>query len=146
MRKLFLLALIAAAVYYINGHQLQPASPAATESHAADSTDDLQRAFENQQSNAQVEGSGVVENVLSDDNDGSRHQRFIVRMPSGLTILIAHNIDLAPRVSPLARGDRIEFSGEYEWSNKGGVVHWTHRDPSGRHRAGWLKHDGQMVQ
>jgi hypothetical protein len=97
-------------------------------------------------SDTQVQGAGVVDRVLGDDNEGSRHQRFLIRLPSGQTILVAHNIDLAPRVSHLQVGDRVEFNGEFQWNEKGGVVHWTHRDPSGRHAAGWLKHDGQMFQ
>ena len=55
------------------------------------------------------------------------------------SVLIAHNLDLAPRVSPLARGDVLEFAGEFVWNDKGGVVHWTHPDPRGHHRAGWLR-------
>jgi hypothetical protein len=101
--------------------------------------DILARAFEQQRSNVQVTSSGVVVRVLPDDEQGSRHQRFLVRVDSGQTVLIAHNIDLAGRVEGLRAGDRVEFSGEYEWNNKGGVVHWTHRDPAGRHVAGWVK-------
>lgn len=84
--------------------------------------------------------------VLPDDNDGSRHQRFIVRLDSGQTILIAHNIDIAPRIASLNAGDAVDFNGEYEWNPKGGVVHWTHRDPAGRHPAGWLRHNGMTFQ
>jgi hypothetical protein len=99
-----------------------------------------------QASGTQVQGSGVVTRILSDDDEGSRHQRFILRLPSGQTVLIAHNIDLAPRVDGLKEGDTVAFNGEFVWNSKGGVVHWTHRDPSGRHVAGWLKHQGQVVQ
>ena len=95
---------------------------------------------------AQVQGSGGVVRILADDDVGSRHQRFILRTPSGRTLLVAHNIDLAPRVSGLSVGDTVEYSGEYVWNAKGGVVHWTHHDPSGRHVAGWLKHAGQIYQ
>ena len=70
--------------------------------------------------------------LLADDRQGSRHQRFLLRVDGGPTILVAHNIDLAPRVTSLHEGDAIAFSGEYEWNARGGVVHWTHRDPSGR--------------
>ena len=93
-----------------------------------------------------VEASGVVERVLPDDNSGSRHQRFIVRLASGQTLLIAHNIDIAPRVADLARNDTVSFSGIYETNDKGGMVHWTHHDPSGRHPAGWIEHNGHRYQ
>lgn len=104
------------------------------------------RTFDKRDSGRQTEGSGVVIKILPDDSDGSRHQRFIVRLESGQTLLIAHNIDLAPRISSLKEGDVVVFNGEYEWNSKGGVIHWTHRDPAGRHVAGWLKHKGQTYQ
>lgn len=97
-------------------------------------------------SGQEVHGQGVVIRILADDDDGSRHQRFILRLDSGQTLLIAHNIDLAARVAPLNVGDTVEFLGEYEANAKGGVVHWTHRDPQGHHQAGWLKHDGKTFQ
>lgn len=94
----------------------------------------------------QLQGQGVVIKVLPDDQEGSRHQRFILKLPSGQTLLIAHNIDLAPRISSLRVGDTVAFNGEYEPNAKGGVIHWTHHDPAGRHVAGWLKHGGQTYQ
>ena len=77
--------------------------------------------------------------LLADDREGSPHQRILVRVAGGGTVLIAHNLELAPRVSPLAVGDTLEFAGDFVWNDKGGVVHWTHPDPRGRHRAGWLR-------
>lgn len=106
----------------------------------------LKQAFDAQKSDIQVEGSGTVTRILSDDTDGSRHQRFILGLKSGQTILIAHNIDLAPRVSGIEVGDSVRFYGEYEWNNKGGVIHWTHKDPGNRHAHGWLKHKGKTYQ
>ena len=108
--------------------------------------DQLGRAFAERASNVQVEGEGVVSRILADDLDGSRHQRFIIQLASGQTILIAHNIDIAPRVNGLAKGDTVRFYGEYIWNEKGGTVHWTHRDPQGKHTAGWLKYRGQTYQ
>jgi len=70
----------------------------------------IQAAYENRQSDVQVEGAGRVVKVLPDDNEGSRHQKFILELASG------------------------------------GVVHWTHHDPQGRHVDGWLKHDGKTFQ
>jgi hypothetical protein len=95
---------------------------------------------------SQIRGMGVVTRILPDDRDGSPHQRFILRLPSGQTLLVAHNIDLAPAISNLQVGDTVEYNGEYAWNPKGGVVHWTHRDPSHQHVDGWLKHDGHVYQ
>ena len=103
-------------------------------------------AFEEGKSGIQVEGNGIVIKILSDDNDRSRHQRFILRLDSSQTLLITHNIDLAPRISSLRKGDAVSFYGVYEWNSKGGVVHWTHHDPNGRHIAGWLQHKGKKYQ
>jgi len=94
----------------------------------------------------QVQGAGQVVRILSDDNDGSRHQRFILELSPGRTVLVAHNIDLAPRVPSLREGDRVSFYGEYETNPQGGVIHWTHHDPQGMHVAGWLEHNGKRYQ
>lgn len=95
---------------------------------------------------SQVQGSGTVVRVLSDDNKGSRHQRFILQLGNGRTLLVAHNIDLAPRVDGIREGDIVEFFGEFESNPQGGVIHWTHHDPQGRHPDGWLRHEGRMYQ
>ena len=95
-------------------------------------------AFRQHRSGLEVEAAGRVARVLSDDREGTPHQRFILRVGGGVTVLVAHNLDLAPRV-PLATGDSVELRGEYEWSDRGGVIHWTHRDPAGRHETGWIR-------
>ena len=114
--------------------------------HGSDTSSVLAQAFDNRQSNVQVKGAGEVSRVLSDDNDGSRYQRFILKLEFGQTLLVAHNIDLAPRISSLSVGDSVEFFGEYEWNSKGGVIHWTHHDSQGAHVSGWLKHDGRTYK
>jgi len=103
-------------------------------------------AYETKTSDVQVNNTGIVVKVLPDDNKGSRHQKFILKLPTGQTVLIAHNIDLAPRINVINIGDSIEFYGEYEWNSKGGVVHWTHHDPAGRHEGGWLKYNGVLYE
>lgn len=104
----------------------------------------LADAFAARKSNLQVQGEGEVSRILADDRDGSQHQRFILTLSSGQTLLVAHNIDLAPRIDALRMGDRVSFWGEYEWNAQGGVIHWTHKDPQGVHENGWLKHKGQQ--
>lgn len=106
----------------------------------------LKNALQNQTSNIQVTGQGKVIRLLADDLDGSRHQRFIIRFSSGQTLLIAHNIDLSPRINSLKLGDSVAFYGEYEWNPQGGTIHWTHKDPAGKHIGGWIKHGGKLYQ
>lgn len=120
------------------------ASNPAAEGGAGDAI--LAAAFRDRVNDLQVRGSGTVARLLADDDEGSRHQRFIVRLDSGQTLLVAHNIDVAPRVDGLAVGDEIAFSGVYEWSAEGGSIHWTHGDPDGDHAAGWLRHDAKTYQ
>ena len=108
--------------------------------------DPVGRAFASRASDVQVEGQGTVVRVLPDDLDGQRHQRFIVQLASGQTLLVAHNTDIAPRIDALEIGDSVGFSGEYVWNEKGGVIHWTHHDPQRKHVAGWLKHNGRTFQ
>ncbi len=104
----------------------------------------LQTAFSKRQSDLQVKGQGIVKKVLPDDLKGSRHQKFILQVNPNQTVLVAHNIDVAPRLPGLKRGDSVAFYGEYEWNKRGGVIHWTHHDPGGRHINGWLKYNGQI--
>lgn len=106
----------------------------------------LNNAWRSQQSNIQVQGAGSVIQLLADDNQGNRHQKFVIKLATGQTLLVAHNIDLAAKIHNLSVNDPIEFYGEYEWNAKGGVIHWTHRDPNNHHAHGWLKHKGVLYQ
>ena len=98
----------------------------------------MPRAFTEHDSGTWIEDTGFVRRLLSDDNDGSRHQRFIVEIRGSGTLLIAHNIDLAQRV-PIGMGDRVRFRGMYEYNDLGGLVHWTHHDPLGVEDGGWIR-------
>lgn len=147
MKKFLLILIFGIAVYGFV--QQAPKSFSISSFFSSEiSTSDLslEKAFKNNQSDIQVGGSGKVIKILPDDTQGSRHQKFILKLNSGQTILIAHNIDIAPRISALNVGDHINFYGEYEWNPKGGVVHWTHHDPSGRHEGGWLNHGGGIYE
>lgn len=112
----------------------------------ANSDELLAELFVNHKSNLQVYGTGIVVSILPDDRDGSHHQRFIIELKSKQTLLIAHNIDLSPRIFALSINDRIEFFGEYEWNAKGGVIHWTHHDPLEIHVNGWIYHNNIIYQ
>lgn len=94
----------------------------------------------------QVQGSGIVVKLLKDDTNGSQHQKFLLKVSDNITILIAHNIDLAPRVDTIQVGDTVAFKGEYVYTPKGGTVHWTHKDPRGNHEGGWLQLNGKKYE
>ena len=106
----------------------------------------LAQAFDDGAHDLEVEGEGTIVRILADDREGDTHQRFILRLSSGQTLLVAHNIDIAPRIEDIQVGDRVAFRGVYEWSEEGGTIHWTHRDPDGTHLAGWLRHGGRTYQ
>lgn len=149
MKKLIpILAILAAGVFYYQDQQLPHAPPAEPlpESGEIAALSETDAAHAAQRSNVQVKGEGRVSRLLPDDHKGSRHQRFILRLNSGLTLLVAHNIDLAPRIETLQVGDEVAYFGEYEWNEKGGVVHWTHHDPRGSHVGGWLRHKDRIYQ
>jgi len=144
MKKLLIVLVIGFALYGVlkkNPEFIQPYTQQSTTSDQQATS-----AFQNRQSDLQLGGSGVVIRTLPDDTNGSQHQKFILKLSSGQILLMSHNIDLAHRINALREGDTIEFYGEYEWNSKGGVVHWTHHDPVGRHENGWLKHKGATYQ
>ena len=159
MNKLLLIAALGVAAFYA----LAPAPGTSDRPGTSDSpgaavqpgvstpvrqSDDaaIETAYVKRLGNQQVEGQGTVVKMLADDANGSRHQRFIVRLDSGRTLLVAHNIDLARCIDTLRSGERVAFYGEYEWIPKGGVIHWTHRDPQGVHPGGYIERQGRRYE
>lgn len=141
-KRAILLIIIALLFVVADNYQKRHST---TPSSTTDNTS-VEQAFLNKQESVQVSGKGTVVKLLPDDLKGSRHQKFILKISNNLTILIAHNIDLAPKIKTLQKGDQVLFTGEYEYNNRGGVVHWTHHDPGKRHPEGWLKHNGKTYK
>lgn len=92
-----------------------------------------------------TKGEGIIVKVLPDDTNPPCHQRLLIKISDDRTLLIVHNIDLAPRVKIPKRGDTITFYGEFIDNDKGGLIHWTHHDPDGG-RGGYLIHNGQKYE
>lgn len=86
-----------------------------------------------------VTGTGRITRILPDDLVPPCHQRFIVADGDGRTVLIVNNIDEWPRLEDVSIGDDVSFRGEFIANAKGGLVHWTHPDKSGRRSGGWVK-------
>jgi hypothetical protein len=152
--RYLILLLVLVSIYGLNELVKASASGSRTEAPAAAALSPssviageraIVAAFEEGRSGLVVQSAGVVERLLPDDEEGDRHQRFILRLASGHTLLMSHNIDLAPRV-PLAPGDSAEFRGQYEWNERGGVIHWTHHDPQGDRPGGWIGHAGRLYR
>ncbi len=140
--SIFVLVLILTVLSFLKDYKQNEESSITSQAPANTA---ITTAFKNKKSDVIVTGQGKVVKILKDDTEGSKHQRFIVRITPNQTILIAHNIDLAPRAD-IRTGDQISFKGEYEWNNKGGVLHWTHHDPRGKHPDGWLEVKGKRYQ
>ena len=104
----------------------------------------IENLFKQKSQGKMVQVVGRVYKNLPDDNKGSRHQRFLMDV-DGFSILIAHNIDLAPRV-PVNENEELSVYGEYVWNEKGGVIHWTHHDPQNRHQGGWIEYKGKKFK
>ena len=105
----------------------------------------LAKALKKRDTGSWIEVTGFVTRLLSNDNDGSRHQRFVIDIGNRLTLLIAHNIDLASPV-PVGIGDRVYVRGMYEWNDLGGLVHWTHDDPHGVEDGGYVRYRRQIFR
>jgi hypothetical protein len=150
VNKLFLILLAVfltvslAACYAPNGaQQLESTSVSSTTKMDAGA---IVEAYDAHRNLPQVQGSGVVVKVLKDDTNGLQHQKFLLKVSNNITILIAHNIDLATRVDDIHEGDTVGFKGEYIYTPKGGTVHWTHKELRGNHASGWLEHNGKKYE
>lgn len=115
--------------------------PSGTTGNALDYSQALD-AQSRQAQNVTITVTGNVFRLLPDDRRGNPHERFLIKLPNGTTVLIAHNINLAPYV-PLAEGDLVTISGEFVWNPKGGVIHYTHRPTNVRHKGGYIDFNGK---
>jgi len=109
------------------------------------SEDAIRRLIDNEISGEMVTLEAEIVKVLPDDNEGSRHQRLLLALETGGTVLVSHNIDLAPRVLA-EEGDVILVRGQYERNDRGGVLHWTHHDPKGWREGGWIEFEGERYE
>jgi hypothetical protein len=123
----------------------KPTAPGTPSADASNVNAALVAAARAHESGVEVEAHGVVSRLLPEDTRGSRHQRFLVRIGEGLTVLVAHNRDLAPSI-PIQPGDSVVLQGEYIWNERGGMIHWTHHDPARRHQPGWIEYHGHRYE
>ena len=82
-------------------------------------------AFARHMNGVTINATGKVINILPDDTDNTPHQKFVIEIHSGHTILVSHNLLRAYRI-PVKIGDKIEVHGSYVWNRYGGLIHNTH--------------------
>jgi hypothetical protein len=109
---------------------------------AGDQIDEL---FKQEKTLIWVEGTGKVTKLLADDTEGAKHQKFLMKTADGHEVMVAHNIDLSPRV-PAKEGDSVKFRGEYIWTERGGKVHFTHKPQYGGFKGGWIELGGKKYE
>jgi hypothetical protein len=104
-------------------------------------------AWRRQLSHVEVTASGSVARVLGTSSGPSGvHESFLVHLRGagghGLTVRVEDNVDLTGPI-PLAAGDDVEVRGEYIYDSSGGLIHYTHNDPRGRHPGGYVRAEGR---
>lgn len=112
---------------------------------AAPDDSQVLEAQNNQAHKVEVLFSAQVKKLLPDDTKGLPHQRFLLQLSNGSTVLIAHDTKYAPSV-PVQAGDTVTVKGEYIWNKRGGVVHWTHLSDTPRHEGGFIEFQGTRYQ
>ncbi len=86
-----------------------------------------------------------VKKLLPTDTEGLPHQKFLISLSNGSTILIAHDLKMAPTV-PIQPGSVLRIHGEYIWNKLGGLIHWTHHTDTPYHEGGWIDFNGVRYQ
>ncbi len=105
---------------------------------------EIVRALENRKMVNFIQGANlVVTRILPEDTRGNPHQLWMARLSSGSQVKIIYNLDMGERV-PLKVGDVFSVGGQFLWTNKGGLIHWTHEDPRKNRPDGYVILDGQV--
>lgn len=77
------------------------------------------------------------------------HEGFLLHLTGaagrGLTVRVEDNVDITGPI-PLTEGAEVEVRGEYIFDRRGGIIHYTHRDPRGRHSAGYVRVNDKFYQ
>lgn len=105
-------------------------------------------AFESGTSRVEVSATGIVTRTMGMRTGRSgTHEGFLMQADGkrGLVLRVEDNVDITGPI-PLRNGQHVIVRGEYEYYPRGGVIHWTHHDPAGRHENGYVEVAGKRYQ
>jgi hypothetical protein len=105
-------------------------------------------AWRTHRSYVQVTASGSVARVLGTRlGPAGMHEGFLLHLNGaegrGLTVRVEDNTDLTGPI-PMSAGDDAVVRGEYIYDPRGGIIHYTHRDPRGHHPSGYVQVNGRL--
>ena len=117
---------------------------------AAQTPDDAAvcQAYAAARSHVEVVADGTVTRVLGvAPGRVSPHEGFLLRLRTGCRVIVRveANTDFTGEFA-VAPGQSVTVKGEYEYYPLGGVVHWTHHDPRGRHEGGFIETGGRRYE
>jgi hypothetical protein len=107
-------------------------------------------AWRSERSRVEVTANGSVSRILGTRSGRSGvHEGFLLHLSGagghGLTVRVEDNVDLTGPI-PLEPGEAATVRGEYIYDERGGLIHYTHRDPRGYHAAGYVQVAGRIYQ
>ena len=101
--------------------QIENKEPVEDEFALSQSDKLLEQAYDTHKSGVYIkDGSGKVIALYPDVGNA---QRFEVELATGQTILLSHDTSSLGRIKGLEAFETVQFSGRYQWSSEGGIVH-----------------------
>ncbi len=91
---------------------------------------------------------GTVLGILgTHEGVSGNHEGFFLKLSQecDLMVRVETNVDITGPV-PIRNGENVTVKGQFEDDAEGGVIHWTHHDPRGRHISGYVEADGKLYQ
>ncbi|HET9030097.1 MAG TPA: DUF3465 domain-containing protein [Candidatus Aquilonibacter sp.] len=105
-------------------------------------------AYGGQLTNGEVVADGTVRQILGERRGRSGdHEGYLIQLGGDcdLVLKVETNTDITGPI-PLRPGERVVVKGVYIYNPMGGLIHWTHHDPGGRHEGGFVKAGGLLYQ
>lgn len=96
----------------------------------------------------EVIANGVVREVLGmRRGPNGDHEGFLLQLDGDCDLLlrVETNTDITGQI-PISGGQRVTVKGVYVFNAMGGLIHWTHHDPAGRHVNGYVKIGDRLYQ